>query len=71
MSSYVFKKFSDGSFTIMVTLRNYTDPFEKFKTQLDALKSDLTNAEFQVEKEIVEFSVFDTKISHDSEWITS
>lgn len=71
MSSNVFKKFSDGSFTIMVTLRNYTDPFEKFKTQLDSLKSDLTNADFQVEKEIVEFSVFDTKISHDSEWITS
>jgi len=71
MSSNVFKKFEDGSFTIMITLRNYSDVYEKFKIQLEALKTDLNNANFQVEKEIVEFSVFDTKISHDSAWILS
>ena len=71
MSSNVFKKFDDGSFTIMVTLRNYSDVFEKFKLQLEALKTDLANANFVVEKEIVEFSVFDTKVSHDSSWITA
>jgi len=69
MSSNVFKKFEDGSFTIMVTLRDYKDQFESFKICLEDLKTSLANDDFQVEKEIVEFSVYDTKVSHDSEWI--
>lgn len=68
-SSNVFKRFEDGSFTIMVTYRNYHGVYEEFKEKLEEIKSDLAQNTFQVEKEIVEFSVFDTKVSHDAAWM--
>lgn len=69
-SSNVFKRFDDGTFTIMVTYRNYETVYEDFKSKLEEIKKDLRENAFEVEKEIVEFSVFDTKISHDAAWIT-
>lgn len=68
-SSNVFKRFEDGSFTIMVTYRNYDTCYEDFKEKLEEIKADLAHNSFQLEKEIVEFSVFDTKVSHDAAWI--
>jgi len=32
-------------------------------------KADLSHNSFKLEKEFVEFSVFDTKVSHDAAWI--
>lgn len=69
LSSNVFKKFEDGSFTIMVTIRDYKSQYETFKSWLETIKLDLTNSGFQIEKEIVEFSIYDTKVSHDTKWI--
>ena len=33
------------------------------------IKGQLTAAGFPIEKEIVEFSVYDTKVSHDVAWL--
>jgi NTP pyrophosphatase (non-canonical NTP hydrolase) len=68
-SQNVFKIFDDNSFTIMVTYRNSELVYEDFLENLKALKKEIIDNNFGVEKEIVEFSVYDTKISHDSKWI--
>lgn len=68
-SSNVFKRYDDGTFTIMVTYRNYEMYYEDFQKKLEEIKNELQNFEFEVEKEIVEFSIYDTKVSHDSAWI--
>lgn len=68
-SRNVFKKLDDNLVNIMVTHRSYEGVYEDFKEHLEVLKKELTNNEFVVQKEIVEFSVYDTKVSHDSNWI--
>lgn len=69
MSRNVFKKLENDKFTIMVTYRSYDKVYEDFKTSLEFLKNDIINKNYIIEKEIVEFSIFDTKVSHDSSWI--
>jgi NTP pyrophosphatase (non-canonical NTP hydrolase)/ribosomal protein S8E len=68
-SRNVFKKLDDNVVTIMVTHRSYEGVFEDFKEHLEVLKKDLISNQFVVQKEIVEFSVYDTKVNHDSNWI--
>lgn len=68
-SKNTFKRFSDGSFTMMVTYRDKNCVFEDFRVHLDELKAALVKENFAVAKEIVEFSVYDTKVSHNSAWI--
>lgn len=43
--------------------------YEGFNAELAEIKSALAKNEFKWEKEIVEFSIYDTKISHDVKWI--
>jgi NTP pyrophosphatase (non-canonical NTP hydrolase) len=69
MSRNVFKKLDNDSYTIMVTYRAYDGAFETFRETLDGLIKELTTNGFLIEKEIVEFSIYDTKVSHDSAWI--
>lgn len=69
MSRNAFKRFDDGQLIIMVTYRSYTDNFEAFKEHLDTFKPCLESFGFKWEKEIVEFSIYDTKVSHDAAWI--
>jgi hypothetical protein len=69
-SRNVFKRYGDGTYTVMVTLRHYDGFYECFEKKVEELKLALTNREFEVAKEIIEFSIFDTKVSHDAAWIT-
>lgn len=69
LSRNFFKKIDDGKYIIMVTLRKYDGTYEKFKGALEFLKTDIADAGFICEKEIVEFSIFDTKVSHDFKWL--
>ena len=71
LSSNAFKKFEDGSFTIMLTYRSYDMMYEEFEAHLNFIKENLSFKKFKLEKEIVEFSIYDTKITHDSKWLTS
>jgi hypothetical protein len=68
MSRNYFKKNIDGSFVNMLTLRR-EDTYEEFLEILTSMKQDLTRDGFTFEKEVVEFALWDTKISHDSKWI--
>jgi len=70
-SRNAFKKYDDGTYTIMVTFRSYTLLQEDFRERVDSIKRDLLANSFSVEKEIVEFSIYDSKVSHDSAWITA
>lgn len=69
-SRNVFKRYDDNSYTVMVTLRNYDCVYEAFVEDLEVLKSSLSREKFEVAKEIVEFSVYDTKVGHDLGWIS-
>ena len=69
-SSNVFKVYSDGSFTVMVTYRKYDGVYEEFVEDLDELEKQIKLEGFEVEKRIVEFSIYDTRVSHDAAWIT-
>jgi NTP pyrophosphatase (non-canonical NTP hydrolase) len=69
LSRNFFKKVSDTEYIIMITYRNYAGTIESFKEELEALKDNLVERKFTYEKEVVEFSIYDTKISHDSAWI--
>lgn len=69
VSQNVFKKIDDERSKVMVTLRDSKCTYERFEEQRTMLEHVLTNTGFAVEKTITEFSVFDSKISHDAEWI--
>lgn len=71
LSKNAFKTFEDGSFTIMMTYRSYTQMFEDFENHLNFIKSNLSFNKFKIEKEIIEFSIYDTKINHDNKWLES
>lgn len=71
LSKNAFKVFDNGLFTIMMTYRSYVDMYEDFESHLYLIKHHLTTSEFKLEKEIVEFSIYDTKINHDSKWLES
>lgn len=69
LSRNAFKTFEDGSFTIMMTYRSYNQMYEDFESHLEFIKHNLHSYGFDLEKEIVEFSIHDTKISHDKKWL--
>lgn len=69
LSRNAFKTFEDGSFNIMMTYRSYTQMYEEFEASLTSIKSQLKHADFVLEKEIVEFAIYDTKIKHDQKWL--
>jgi NTP pyrophosphatase (non-canonical NTP hydrolase) len=69
LSRNVFKKLDGDKFMIMMTLRISTGTAESFNEKLDALKRDIVAQGFEIGKTIVEFSVYDTKVSHDAAWI--
>lgn len=69
LSRNAFKMNDDGSFKIMLTYRSYTQMYEDFEEHLEFIKRNLKFSDFTLEKEIVEFSIYDTKIKHDQKWL--
>lgn len=70
LSRNVFKMYDNGTYTIMVTHRVYEGTYEEFKAQLENLKKELAANNFNYEKITTEFSIYDTKLSHDTRWLT-
>lgn len=68
-SRNVFKRLDDGKVVLMLTLRHYEGNYAEFMEALDAHEKALKNQGWSVGKLITEFSVYDTKVSHDSSWI--
>lgn len=71
LSRNAFKVLEDGSFTIMITHRAHSGTEQEFRADLARLSAMLTEAGFAVAKEIVEFSIHDTKPQHDAAWTAS
>lgn len=71
LSKSIFKKMPDGTVKIMITYREYDSTYERFKVNLDNYFQIILGAGFEAETPIVEFSVFDSKVSHDAAWINS
>lgn len=71
LSKSIFKKMTDGTVKIMVTYREYDRSYEEFKANVDNYYNLFVMSGYDVEAPIVEFSVFDSKISHDAAWINS
>lgn len=69
LSRNFFKKVSENEYIIMVTLRKKEGTYEKFKEELEILKSDISAANFAMKKIEVEFSIYDTNVSHDYNWV--
>lgn len=69
LSRNAFKRISDTEFVMMATKRNYDGTYEQFKAECDDLVETLTHDGFDVPKTITEFSVYDTNIDHDADWI--
>lgn len=71
LSKNFFKENSDGSHVIMGTYRNYNTFSEDFQEDVLNIENELLNSGFKVDKVVTEFSIYDTKISHDLEWLKS
>lgn len=69
LSQNYFKINSDLTYTIMMTKRVYEGTFEDFKHGVDKIYGQLEMMGFVIDKLIVEFSIYDTKISHDAQWL--
>lgn len=70
MSRNVFKVLSDNRFVQMLTIRWCSGTYPYFDKHVDWFISKLEERGFALEKKIVEFSVYDTRVSHDSKWIS-
>lgn len=71
ISRNFFKKLDTGEYVQMLTLRNYNTIYTSFKEDVQMLIDELKNNSFEYEKEIIEFSIYDTKVSHDFNWLNN
>jgi len=71
MSRNAFKTHDDGSYMQMITYRAYSGTYEQFEKTADLIHGSIILDNFEVEKRITEFSIYDTKVSHDVEWLKS
>jgi len=69
LSRNIFKKLDGDSFKIMLTARSYEGTATQFKKRVEDIEATLTEMSFDVDKVIVEFSVYDTQVNHDSSWL--
>jgi hypothetical protein len=69
ISRNVFKDLGNGAYIVMVTARSYSMVIEDFHVWIAKVKVAMEKAGFAVEKETIEFSIYDTKQSHDSAWL--
>jgi NTP pyrophosphatase (non-canonical NTP hydrolase) len=68
LSRNYFKKLEDGKFVNMLTLRHKEGVLNTFNSKLEEIRRLLDYWKIDYEKVITEFSIYDTKISHDFIW---
>lgn len=68
MSRNVFKRYDNGEYVQMMTIRNYGIR-QAFDTQVDEYLATLDTWGFKYEKVIREYAIYDTNIHHDQAWI--
>lgn len=67
MSQNVFKIVEDGQ-VLMLTSRSYDGTRDSFEKRVEYTRQKLEE-HFPVEKTIIEFAIYDTKVNHDQNWI--
>lgn len=70
MSKNAFKKINDNEFIMMITLRQYNGFREDFEIIKSSLADDLQSC-WAIDKIITEFSIYDTMVQHDKNWINA
>ena len=70
LSRNIFKKLEGDTYKIMLTARWYEGVATAFQEYVEKIEEDLKRNYFDVDKVIVEFSLYDTKVHHDSSWLT-
>lgn len=71
MSKNVFKIVDKDNFVQMMTIRWYNGLFKNFDKEVDTFIDHLKAEGFELDKKIVEFAIFDSRVSHDAAWIKS
>lgn len=71
LSRNIFKKLEGGTYKIMLTARSYQGSATAFQGRVESIKNLLDERGYDVDKVITEFSVYDTRVSHDSSWISA
>jgi NTP pyrophosphatase (non-canonical NTP hydrolase) len=70
LSKNTFKKVEDGKYIVMLTLRDYHISREEFLSKVEKALAELNIEKWEMpKKEVVEFAIYDTKISHDYLWL--
>lgn len=69
LSRNIFKKIDETNYKIMMTYRSYDEVYETFQEHVKCHEGTLKSKGFEIDKTITEFSIYDTKVSHDSEWL--
>ena len=69
LSRNMRKENQDGTGVIMLTRRSYSLTKEQFIENIKEIKDRILSTGLSVEKEIVEFSIFDTTQTHDASWL--
>lgn len=70
LSRNTFKRTADH-IVVMLTYRDYQGPYESVAQMVGHIGETLRSAGFEVDKEIIEFSLYDTKVHHDAAWLAA
>jgi len=71
MSKNLFKIIDENNFVQMMTVRWYDGIYSDFDSTIDKFIEELKQYGFELDKKIVEFSVYDTRVSHDTAWLVA
>lgn len=71
LSRNILKKLDNKYFKIMATYRQYTGTRGTFESTVQDIRDKLITYGFTVDKLITEFSIYDSKVSHDAEWLNN
>lgn len=70
LSKNIFKKIEDGRYIVMITIRDYHVGREEFEGKIKMAVQHLFEGGWKMPKKpIIEFAIYDTKISHDYLWL--
>ncbi len=72
LSKNFFKKTENGLYVNMFTVRSYDDVYENFLKRVEFIQEKLESNGFIFKpgyKMEIEFSIYDTKVSHDFQWL--
>lgn len=69
VSVNAFKKLEGNNIVKMITFRKYNGCYDDFEYELECIKSTLFSNNIHFEKVITEFSIYDTRVSHDFKWL--